>query len=416
MPKRNLTDQFIKNLKPQGKRVEYYDQHKIEDNQIKSKGVKGFFIRLTKAGNVYFYYRYWFEGKAKSYKIGSYPNMGVSAARDKARDLAGMVNDGVDPQAEKNKRKHQPKETTFKEVANEFIDKYLPTLRDKTAKEYKRHIEVYLTPLDDMPINEISKNQVLSILDKKAHKDSSPTQANRIRSTLSSLFSFAEKRGLVRGNLMKSIPTYNTGENKRSRFYNPDEIQELWEWFDSFITPTGQVFKMLLITGQRKTETMQMKWDDIRGDIWTIPADLAKNKQPHDVPLSDMALQIIEQLKPITGDSPFVFESPRKEGQPIGSIKISKEKIQDDKKKGISDFRPHDLRRTVATYMAKLGVDRTVLGKILNHKGLAGDSQVTAIYDRHSYMKEKRQAMNRWAGHLKQILAGETEAKIHKMG
>lgn len=156
-----------------------------------------------------------------------------------------------------------------------------------------------------------------------------------------------------------------------------------------------------------------MKWSDINGDVWTIPASLAKNKQPHDVPLPDMALEIIEEMRHITGDSDFVFCSPRKDNKPIGSIKISKEKIQDES--DISDFRPHDLRRTVATYMAKLGVDRTVLGKILNHKGLAGDSQVTAIYDRHSYMKEKRQALNRWNHKLKQILEG-AEAKVTKIG
>jgi integrase len=109
-----------------------------------------------------------------------------------------------------------------------------------------------------------------------------------------------------------------------------------------------------------------------------------------------------------------VFESPRAEGQPIGSIKASKEKIQ--KQSSVTDFRPHDLRRTVATHMAKLAIDRTVLGKVLNHRGLAGDSQVTAIYDRYSYMKEKRQAMNQWSSYLQKILAGQAKAKIHKIG
>ncbi len=414
MPKQHLSSQFIKNLKPQGKRTEYYDQHLIDPdtNGLKRKGVKGLLLRLTKAGNKYFYYSYWYDQKSKRYKIGSYPNIGLSEARSKARELAGMVNNGTDPQAEKNKRKHTPKEATFKEVASEFTDKYLPTLRKRTADEYQRMIEVYLTPLNDIPIKEISKNQILSILDKKAIKEGSPTQANRIRGTLSVLFSFAIDRGLLDTNLVTSIPTYKNGKTKRSRYYSPEEIQELWQWFDSFITPTGQVFKMLLITGQRKTETMQMKWSDIRGDVWTIPAEIAKNGQPHDVPLSDMALQIIEEIRPITGETDYIFCSPRKENQAIGSIKGSKEKIQDES--SVTDFRPHDLRRTVATYMAKLAVDRTVLGKILNHKGLSGDSQVTAIYDRHSYMKEKRQALNRWSHKLLQIIESQ-EANITKI-
>jgi integrase len=222
------------------------------------------------------------------------------------------------------------------------------------------------------------------------------------------------ERGLAETNPVQLTSTYKKGNTKRDRYYDKKEIQILWEWFEKMEQPTQQVFKMLLITGQRKTETMKMKWDDIRGDVWTIPAALAKNKKPHDVPLSDMALQIIEQMRPTTGETDYIFCSPQKDNAPLAWLTRARRTIQNHSK--VSDFRPHDLRRTVATYMAKLAVDRTVLGKILNHKGLAGDTQVTVIYDRHSYMKEKRQAMNRWSGHLQQILAGETEATITKIG
>ena|SRR5690625_1561499 len=95
MAKRHLTPQFLRNLKPQGKRIEYYDQHLIENNKLKATGVTGLFIRLTKAGSIYFYYRYNFKGTRKSYKIGSYPNIGLSTARDKARELAGKVSEGI---------------------------------------------------------------------------------------------------------------------------------------------------------------------------------------------------------------------------------------------------------------------------------------------------------------------------------
>ncbi|MDZ7695313.1 MAG: tyrosine-type recombinase/integrase [Balneolaceae bacterium] len=114
---------------------------------------------------------------------------------------------------------------------------------------------------------------------------------------------------------LRSIPKYNKTkkggkvEKKRSRDYKPEEIQDLWEYFEQLNEPTQSVFKMLLITGQRKTETMSMKWDDIRGDIWTIPAELAKNKEEHLVPLSDMALDIIEEMR-AGNNSDYVFASP----------------------------------------------------------------------------------------------------------
>jgi integrase len=402
MPKKKLTHRFIKGLQPPKKPVTYYD--KVET---------GLLLRLSKIGTKSFGYRYKLRGKNRRFTIGKFPAVSLSDARKQVLQLKVKVNNGIDPQAEKNKKKKTvKKEHTFKDVANEFIAKHLPNLRKRTADEYQRMIEVYLTPLNNIPIKEITKNDILCILDEKAIIEKSPTQANRIRGALSVVFNFAIDRGLLDSNLINGIPTYKKGRTKRSRYYSPEEIQELWEWFDSFIVPTGQVFKMLLICGQRKTETMKMKWDNIRINIWTIPAELAKNGEPHYVPLSEMALQIIQQMHPITGDSDYVFCSPRKENTPIGSIKISKEKIQNES--SVSDFRPHDLRRTVATYMAKLAVDRTVLGKILNHKDLARDSQITAIYDRHSYMKEKREAMNRWSNKLQQILV-DPHAKITKI-
>jgi len=420
MPKRYLTDQFIRNLSPKRKRVEYYDQHLIENNQLKGKGVKGLFIRLTEAGSIFFYYRYYFNKKYKSYKVGSYPDISLSDARDRARELASEVNRGIDPQAEKNKRKHKPDPQTLAELANEFKAKHLPTLRETTQEEYRRIIDFEILPtLGKYPIKGISKNQIINLLDKKAYgKKPAPVMANRIRARLSKIYSFAVDRDLAEVNPIASVPRYKkTGkgkdvEKKRSRYYNPEEIRDLWTNFEKLNEPTQSVFKMLLITGQRKTETMKMKWNDIRGDVWTIPAELAKSKEEHLLPLPDMALGIIEKMRS-GNNSNHVFASPKLDDKPLQSVKRAVRYIKKDS--GVSDFRPHDLRRTVATYMAKLNVQRTVLGKILNHKGLAGDDQVTAIYDRHGYLKEKRQAMNLWNAELHRILTGK-KANIHKIG
>jgi len=417
MPKKRLTEQFLRNLKPQEKRVEYYDQHLIEDGQLKKKGVKGFFVRLTKAGSKYFYYTYWHNGKAIKYKIGSYPDIGVSKARDIARDLSFQADKGLDPQAEKKKRKQAPDPKTFKEITEEFKEKYLPTLKKKTREEYSRIIDVELVPkLGKYPIKDISRKQIINLLDNKAYgKSPAPVMANRIRARLSKIYSFAIDRGLAEANPVSNVSKYKKTkdggkvEKKRNRHYDPDEIQELWKYFDNWNEPTGSVLKMLLITGQRKTETMNMRWDNIREGVWTIPAELAKNSEQHLVPLSDMALHIIEELRPMTGESDYVFCSPQGDNEPIKWLTRVRKHIQDNS--DVPDFRPHDLRRTVATYMAKLGVDRTVLGKILNHKGLAGDDQVTAIYDRHGYMEEKRDALSRWGDRLQQIIEDNENTK-----
>lgn len=219
-------------------------------------------------------------------------------------------------------------------------------------------------------------------------------------------------------NPVSGIKSYPEGETKRERYYSEKELRHLWKAFNEAHQPAGSVFKMLLLTGQRKTETMKMKWSDISGDVWTIPAQLAKGNRSHDVPLSDAALVVLETMKMLNGNKTYVFNSPVLDDAPVDEIKRSVKKVREftgENDFQVKDFRLHDMRRTAATYMAKLNVDRTVLGKILNHKGLAGDGQVTAIYDRHSYMSEKRQALQKWSQYLQRILEGET-AKITRLG
>lgn len=411
MPKEKLDHQKIKSMKNPESRVSIYDT--VET---------GLALRVTPTGNKSFYYRYQFAGKKRRFTLGKFPAISLAEARERTRKLKTKVNDGVDPQAEKKNRRTAPDPTSFKEVSNEFIDIHLPTLRDKTAYEYERIIEKELTPeFGDQQMKDISRHQILSFLDQVAIKRKSKTgnekgaktMANRIRSVLSRVYSFGIERGLLEANPVLSIPTRKEGENKRERFYSEKEIKKIWEAFEEEDEPVRSVFKMLMLCGQRKTETSRMKWSDIRGDVWTIPASESKSKRAHDVPLSRFAMDVLEEIKPLTGESDFVFESPAKKGQPVQWFKRAVDRIQDRSK--VEDFRIHDLRRTTATYMAKLNVDRTVLGKILNHKGLAGDGQVTAIYDRHSYMDEKRQAMNRWAQYLDQVISGKNEAKVYKI-
>lgn len=163
-----------------------------------------------------------------------------------------------------------------------------------------------------------------------------------------------------------------------------------------------------------------MKWEYVHDGIWTIPEKLTKANREHKLPLPPLAQQILKDLRIYTGGSQYVFQSPAKENQPITWIQWHARSIRDTgDEKGVSDFRIHDLRRTVATYMTGMGINRTVLGKVLNHKQLAGDSHVTARYDRYDYMKEKKTALLQWGTRLQAILsdteAGTASATIHKM-
>ncbi|MFH5885434.1 tyrosine-type recombinase/integrase [Halalkalibaculum sp. DA3122] len=373
----NFNYQALKSLESPDKRIEVFDERE-----------NGLGLRVTPGGTKTFFYRYRVNNKIRRYTIGQFDSVGVKDARNVVSRLRVMVLDGLDPQAERQKKKNINGLKTFSDLVEEFKEKYLPTLRENTQIEYNRIIDKELLPVfGKLPAVKITKHEIVEILDKKAYKDGSPTMANRIRSRLSRIFTFGMERGHVEVNPIQNVSTYKQGESKRHRYYSEEEIRKLWGFFEDWGEPTQSVLQMLLICGQRKTETMKMRWADIQGEVWTIPASLAKNKHPHDVPLSPMALEIIDRMKKINGKSEYVFASPQNKKAPLDSMSRVRQAIQNNTE--VSDFRPHDLRRTVATYMAKLGIERTVLGKILNHKGLAGDGQVTAIYDRHSYMGGK---------------------------
>lgn len=390
MPKQKLNDPFIRNYESPEKRVEIYDEY-----------TDGLVLRVSPAGTKTFYFRYGAQGKR--FKIGRYSNISLAEAREIAKKKALEVANGKDPQAEKVAKRKKRDLHSFEELAKEFKEKHLPTLRESTKSEYERIIDVELIPaLGNRPINEIDKREVVQLLDKKAYKDDAPAMANHIRLRLSRIYTFAIERGYIDDNPVENTPTYEKGRIERDRFYDEDEIRELWKYFEMQKEPTQSVLKMLLITGQRKTETMNMRWDLIRNDTWTIPVELAKGKKPHEVPLSEMALEIIEKMRPLSGKSDYVFKSPRKDNEPIKWLSRARRFIQKNSK--VSDFRPHDLRRTVTTHMSKLGIRPEVAAKIRNSKEKLGGGPVGRIYDRYDYMEERVEAMNKWSDHLQEIL------------
>ncbi|MCH8549763.1 MAG: tyrosine-type recombinase/integrase [Balneolaceae bacterium] len=403
MPKHKLTDLFIRKLDTPEKRTEIYDT---------SRGSEGLALRLTPAGTKSFVFRYRF-GVVKRYTIGRYPAVSLAKAREEVKELSYQVSKGVDPNVEKKKRKETRSVLQFQDLASKYKSIHLPSLRETTSQEHTRIIDSELVPvLGKMDLDQIDKSQILSLLDSKAIKQGKKTMANRIRTRLHSIFEFGIQRGLVDKNPVSGIKPFPEGEKQRERYYSDKEIKLLWSAFDEQDEPSRSLMKMLLLTGQRKSETMKMRWIDINGDIWTIPKNVAKGKRSHDVPLSDMAMDILKEIKASPDKGRYVFASPVLNDAPISDIKRSVKKVRrfstkEDEKFKVSDFRLHDLRRTFATNLAKLSVDRTVLGKILNHKGLAGGSRITAIYDRHEYLTEKRAAMQKWNDHLNEILSRE---------
>ena len=175
------------------------------------------------------------------------------------------------------------------------------------------------------------------------------------------------------------------------------ELKKFWKSLGN--STTHLMLKLLLVTAQRSSEVRKMEWSEIEGDLWTIPSEKSKNERVHVVPLSDLAKQILSEATPNKKKSKFVFSSPRKASY------FDKDALPKAMKKVVDNLnwkipaKPHDLRRTARSNMAKLGISPVIAGKILNHS----DSGISAVYDRHDYLKEKTVALNKWGDELKKI-------------
>lgn len=402
MPKKKLTHPFISNLDKPKKRTEYYDTI-----------VDGLLLRVTKAGHKAFALAY--GPKGKRYTIGTFPSVGLAEAREVAKKLRIEIALGNDPQAEKIANRNKPKAKTVEDLAKAFKKRHLPKLRQSTRDDYERRIDNKILPeLGKIPLESITRLDIIELLEKIAEDEQAPVNSNRIRSILSSMFSFGVNRGMLEQNIVFSIKPLGK-VSRRKRYYSPDEIKRIWDAFELEEEPYRSLFKFLQICGQRSGETRQMRWDYIENGIWTIPAELTKANRTHEVPLPFMALDVLKEVKDYSWDSDYVFMSPVLDNEPVDWLQKAAGRVR--KASGVKDFRLHDLRRTMATYMAGMRTDRTVLGKVLNHKGLAGDDQVTAIYDRYNYREEKIAALDKWNNKLDQILKGEIEkTNLLKMG
>ena len=148
-----------------------------------------------------------------------------------------------------------------------------------------------------------------------------------------------------------------------------------------------------------------MPWDEISGDCWTIPQERHKGRLSHRVPLSPQALEVLESIRPITGDARHVFDSPHRPGHPLSTMKTANWTIL--RRTGMKRWTPHDLRRTAATHMTSGGVSPFVVERVLGH----AHHGIAAVYDRSSYDRDKHEALNWWGIRLQQIASGDVDSE-----
>ena len=384
-----FTDRKIATLsRPPKGQIDYFDERE-----------SGFGVRVSMGGTKTWFYKYVFSGKQRRLSMGQYPAISLAKARTMVLSAKHDVVSKTDPAAQKLTAIREEREApTFYQLAGEYIERHAKK-RKRTWQEDQRIIDTYLGDWHDRKAADISRREVIDLLDEIA--DRAPIQANRVLSLLRKIYNFGLKRERVEMNPAHMVDA-PAEEVSRDRIYSPDELKRLWATFQG---PTGSIYKLILITGQREGEISGMRWDelDLEHSIWTVPAERMKSKKVHIVPLSDLALTVLHDVPRISDE--FVFPSPTRPGQAIRNLGKAAKRVKDQS--GIADFRGHDLRRTCGSGITQLGSSRFVMDRVLGHL----EQGVGGRYDRHDYLHEKTSALAAWAERLEEILADKKAAK-----
>jgi len=367
-----------------------------------SDDVPGLRFRLRDNGSRSWEFKF---GSLPRKALGKYPAVDAVQAHKTAKELYAKIMLGQNPFAEMAEAKARNAETFGACVAT-YLERRQSELRPKTFVDVRRHLTVNLAPLHGMSIAAVHRRAIAAQLAKLAN--TAPVQANRTLTSVHKFFAWAVGEGLVENN-----PA--TGCNKvkesgaRERCLSNDEIHDLWNALPA--GDYGDILKLLLLTGQRRQEIGDLKWSEVDMETGTInlPAERTKNGLAHTIPMSD-SVKAILAARTHRPNRELVF-GQRREG--FSSWAMPKAAL--DAKLGFTKpFVIHDLRRTCATGMAEqLGIEPHIIEAVLNH--ISGHKAgVAGIYNRASYESGKRRALDLWANHVEQIVAGH-KAKVVPM-
>lgn len=392
MPAVKLTDRTIKALQaPERGQTDYFDGNP-----------RGFGVRISQSGHRAFFVMYRIGGRLRRLTLGTYPHLTLAAARQRAKDALHDVAHGSDPAGEKQADRRAE---TFGELADEYLTSHAK-LNKRSWKEDERILNHDLLPhWRTRKAKGITRRDIWTVLKRIAEERGSPIMANRTLALVRRIFNFAIEREILTASPCHKIKA-PAAERERERVLGHDELRALWKALLATPAWFQVVFKLYLFTAQRHREVLGMSRAELDLDSgwWTIPSSRTKNGLVHRVPLAPPALELLNDWMRSNPDSPWVFPSPAREGAIVTlqkPVRLLREMT------GI-EFRVHDLRRTASTNMTSIGIRRKTVSRVLNHL----ERDVTRLYDRYSYDREKREALDRLAVELVAIVERDTAAEV----
>lgn len=401
--------------------------------------ITGFGLKVTPAGTKVYIYRYRMSrpGQAsrtapRKYTIGRHGNLTPDQARKRAQELAALVAQGFDPrqleldaiaardkaEALAGEQERARRELAFSRISDLWLEYYAVDLaRRKSSVDMARLVvRRYLRPaLGDRSMLDIARRDLQPIL------DSIPSHKRGMRRAVfayaSVLWGWALRRGYVPVNPLTAMEKPPVPA-ARERVLSDDELALVSRAAGAAPKAWGTFFQLLILTGQRRSEVSGMRWEELDREsaIWTIPPARAKNGKAHLVPLPRAAVEQIDLVARSARWPQQGFVLTTNSRSPVSGISKAKAALDDavaEMRGGeaIAQWRLHDLRRTVATGLQRLGVRFEVTEALLNHvSGAKGG--VAGVYQRHDWADEKRSALDAWAAHVERLLERSDERNV----
>jgi integrase len=376
-----LTEKTLAGLKPDIKRYEVRDLH-----------FPGFGVRVSRNGRLTFFISYRYGTIQRRKKIGIYPRVALQEARTRALADLRLVDEGIDPA-----RTQRTQDFLVCNVVEEFIEKYAKVKTRGWKASHALLKREIVGPHGQRDIRKIERSDIIAILDDMIAKGHN-AQANRFLAYARRMFGWCVERDIITVSPTNGIKA-PCKEQARERVLSDDEIARILPVCRKHGYPFGSLFQVLLLTAQRRGEVSGMRWSevDLINRVWHLPSHRTKNGHAHSVPLSDAVMNILNVL-PRFADSDLVFTTNGR--TPVSGWGKPVKRLSDEAK--VHNWHIHDMRRTAASGMARLGVQPYVVEKILNH--VTGQiSGVAATYNRYGYDQEKRTALENWSAHLSRL-------------
>jgi integrase len=361
--------------------------------------IPGFGLRLRDGGSRTWIYQYRIGSKQRRMVLGSAKSVPLALARDNAGKLAAKVALGGDPAMDKQTARRDA-DNTFGALVDRYLEARQSEWRPRSEVEIRRHLTGRAKTLHRLPISAVSQKGVANLLTDVAREAGNVT-SNRVRASLCAFLGWVMREGIRLPDGNVASYTNKREERSRDRVLNDAELKTVW--YACLDDDYGAVLKVLMLTGQRASEIAELRWNEVHDDQIVLPAERTKNGRAHIVPLGKAAKAIMTAFSGNGRTYVFGRDDTGFQGWSKAKEKIDARIIEVGGK--VAHWTPHDLRRTVATRMVELGVQPHVVEAVLNHAS-GHKSGVAGIYNRATYDREKREALNLWAEHLLAVIVG----------